>query len=118
MRKKAPEELEQRLAVDTIYRTLWMLQELGLVTTLGPERGGVPFDANLERHHHYACVRCGLVRDIESADLNAIRIPEAVKAPGSVADAHVEVRGACAQCLAGEPAGRAKRPSTREGSAR
>jgi Fur family peroxide stress response transcriptional regulator len=105
------------VSVDTIYRTLWMLQELGLVSTLGPDRGGVRFDANLERHHHYVCVRCGLVRDFESADLNAIRVPEAVKALGSVADAHVEVRGVCAACRAGEAAGRAPRPSTAKRSA-
>lgn len=88
------------VSVDTVYRTLWMLHDLGLVRTLGPERDGVRFDANLDQHHHYVCVRCGLVRDFESADLNALRVPEAVKELGSIADAHVEVRGVCAKCLA------------------
>jgi Fur family peroxide stress response transcriptional regulator len=87
------------VSVDTVYRTLWMLHDLGLVTTLGP-RAGVRFDANLEQHHHYVCVRCGLVRDFESADLNALRVPDAVKDLGSIADAHVEVRGVCTKCLA------------------
>lgn len=103
------------VSVDTVYRTLSMLQDLGLVTTLGPQRDGVRFDANLERHHHYVCVRCGLVRDFESADLNALRVPEAVKELGSVADAHVEVRGVCARCLArrgDEPSGTAITPPT------
>ena len=45
------------VSLDTVYRTLWMLHDLGLVTTLGPQRNGVRFDANLERHHHYVCVR-------------------------------------------------------------
>jgi Fur family peroxide stress response transcriptional regulator len=53
-----------------------------------------------EQHHHYVCVRCGLVRDFESADLNALRLPDVVKDLGSIADAHVEVRGVCAKCLA------------------
>lgn len=86
------------VSVDTVYRTLWMLHDLGLVTTLGPERNGVRFDANLDQHHHYVCRRCGLVRDFESADLNALRVPDAVKALGSIADAHVEVRGVCTSC--------------------
>jgi len=86
------------VSVDTIYRTLWMLHALGLVTTVGPERGGIRFDANLDQHHHYVCVRCGLVRDFESADLNALRVPDTVKALGSIAAAHVEVRGICARC--------------------
>lgn len=88
------------VSVDTVYRTLWMLHEMGLVTTLGPRRDGLRFDANLEQHHHYVCVRCGLVRDFESADLNALRLPDVVKDLGSIADAHVEVRGVCAKCLA------------------
>jgi Fur family peroxide stress response transcriptional regulator len=88
------------VSLDTVYRTLWMLHDLGLVATLGPERDGVRFDGNLDPHHHYVCVRCGLVRDFESADLNALRIPEAVKGLGSIADAHVEVRGVCTKCLA------------------
>ena len=102
------------VSVDTVYRTLWMLHDLGLVTTLGPQRDGVRFDANIEQHHHYVCVRCGLVRDFESADLNALRVPDAVKELGSIADAHVEVRGVCAKCLAeraDEPSGTASTPN-------
>lgn len=86
------------VSLDTVYRTLWMLNDLGLVTTLGPRRESVRFDANLERHHHYFCVRCGLARDFESAEFNALRIPEAAKQFGSVVTTHVEVRGVCARC--------------------
>ena len=63
------------VSLDTVYRTLWMLNDLGLVTTLGPRRESVRFDANLEHHHHYVCVRCGLARDFESAELDALRVP-------------------------------------------
>lgn len=100
------------VSVDTVYRTLWKLHGLGLVKTLGPQRDGVRFDANLDQHHHYACVRCGLVRDFESAELNALRVPEALEEFGSIVDAHVEVRGVCAKCLAQRP----ERPSGAEGS--
>ncbi len=83
---------------DTVYRTLWLLHDLGLARTIGPQRDGVRFDANLDPHHHYVCVRCGLVRDFESADLNALPLPDTVKQLGSVVDANVEVRGICANC--------------------
>lgn len=109
------------VSIDTVYRTLRMLHDLGLVKTLGPDRWGVRFDANLERHHHYVCVRCGLVRDFESADLNALRVPDAVKELGSIADAHVEVRGVCAGCLAqraDEPSGASGTSNTPQGAAR
>lgn len=86
------------VSLDTVYRTLWTLHDLGLVTTLGPQRDRVRFDANLERHHHYVCVRCGLVRDFESEALDGLRVPSAVTQLGSVLGAHVEVRGLCEGC--------------------
>ena len=98
------------VSVDTVYRTLWMLHDLGLVATIGPKRDGVRFDANLEQHHHYVCVSCGLVRDFESPALNALRVPDAVNVLGSVVDSHVEVRGVCAKCLAQQAKKRAQGP--------
>lgn len=86
------------VSLDTVYRTLWMLHDLGLVATLGPRRDGVRFDANLDRHHHYICVRCGLVRDFKSQEFNGLRVPDTVRQLGSVEDAHVEVHGLCARC--------------------
>ncbi|MDM7917456.1 MAG: Fur family transcriptional regulator, partial [Candidatus Eisenbacteria bacterium] len=86
------------VARDTVYRTLWTLQELGLVTTLGARRSTVRFDANLDLHHHYVCTQCGLTRDFESASFNALRIPASVRQLGSVAGTHVEVRGLCRAC--------------------
>lgn len=86
------------VSLDTVYRTLWKLHDLGLVTTLGPQGDGVRFDVNLDRHHHFVCVRCGLVRDFESEALDDLRVPEAVQRFGSVLLAQVEVRGICAPC--------------------
>ncbi len=86
------------VSLDTVYRTLWLLTDLGLLTTLGPRQDSVRFDANLEQHHHYLCVRCGLVRDFESTDLNKLPIPDSVNHFGQVVSAHLEVRGVCARC--------------------
>jgi len=88
------------LSHDTVYRTLWLLNDLGLVATLGPKRESVRFDANLVPHHHYICIRCGMTRDFESSELNALNIPASVSGFGSVAATHVEVRGICSRCLA------------------
>jgi Fur family peroxide stress response transcriptional regulator len=88
------------VSIDTVYRTLWMLHDLGLITTLGPRRDSVRFEANLEPHHHYVCVRCGLARDFESAELDALGLPDAVKRLGYVVGTHVEVRGVCSRCAA------------------
>jgi len=86
------------VSLDTVYRTLWLLADLGLVTTLGPRRESVRFDANLNHHHHYVCTNCGLARDFESAALKELHIPDTVRDLGSVVTTHVEVRGVCNRC--------------------
>jgi Fur family peroxide stress response transcriptional regulator len=86
------------VSLDTVYRTLWTLNDLGLITTLGPRRESVRFDANLAPHHHYVCVRCGLARDFVSAELDALNIPDPVKRLGSIVATRVEVRGVCGTC--------------------
>lgn len=93
------------VSVDTVYRTLWLLNELGLVDTLGPKRESVRFDPNVEPHHHYVCVRCGLTRDIAEGELVGLELPDSVKSLGSVVSRHVELRGVCRNC-AGEAAGK------------
>jgi Fur family peroxide stress response transcriptional regulator len=101
------------VSLDTVYRTLWRLHGLGLVTTLGPQGDAVRFDANLDPHHHYVCVRCGLVRDFTSAELNGLSLPDAVRQLGSIVDAHVEVRGLCAGCQRDRTSGKTRpRPRT------
>lgn len=89
------------VSLDTIYRTLWMLNDHGLITTLGPSRERTRFDANLTRHHHFVCTRCGLTRDFTSEELDHIELPSAATAFGRIEMTQVEVRGVCRACAAG-----------------
>lgn len=95
---KAVQRRLPTVSLDTIYRTLWLLHDLGLVSTLGPRRQSVRFDANVRNHHHYVCERCGLVRDFDSAELDQIAVPAAARAFGTIARAQVEIRGICEKC--------------------
>ncbi len=93
--------VRQRLAtvsLDTVYRTLWTLQDLGLVRTLGQAHERTRFDANLERHHHFVCVRCGMTRDFYRDDLDELHLQDSVKDVGTVESTHVEARGICFKC--------------------
>ncbi len=95
---RAVRERLPTVSLDTVYRTLWLLHDLGLVATLGPRSDGIRFDSNLDRHHHFVCVRCGLVSDFECAALDDLPIPDQVRALGGILEARVEVRGVCASC--------------------
>jgi Fur family peroxide stress response transcriptional regulator len=86
------------VSLDTVYRTLWLLNDLGLVVTLGSSRERTRFDANLNSHHHFVCGKCGFTRDFYSSDLDNITLPDSVDTYGKVEATHVEVRGICRGC--------------------
>jgi Fur family peroxide stress response transcriptional regulator len=90
------------ISQDTVYRTLWWLKDLGLITTLGPPRERTRFDANLNRHHHFVCVKCGLTQDFYSDKLDKLTLPESVQSIGHVETTQVEVKGICLKCAAKE----------------
>jgi Fur family peroxide stress response transcriptional regulator len=94
LRKQMP-----TLSLDTVYRTLWVLNDLGVITTLGSSRERARFEGNLEHHHHFICTRCGLTSDFYSDELNALRVPDSLTEIGDVEQTHVEVRGTCKKCL-------------------
>lgn len=89
------------ISLDTVYRTLWLLEDLGVISALGPRRERVRFDANLESHHHFVCDNCGLVRDFDSAELDALAAPSDVRGLASVSRVCVEIRGLCERCAHG-----------------
>ena len=86
------------ISLDTVYRTLWLLLDLRLVTTLGASRERVRFDANLRPHHHFVCMKCGMTQDFYSEKFDRLRTPNSVRALGSVETTQVELRGVCLQC--------------------
>jgi len=99
VRKRIP-----TVSLDTVYRTLGWLKELGLITTLGPPRERTRFDANLSHHHHFVCVQCGLTRDFYSDKFDKLTLPESVQSIGYVETTQVEVKGVCLKCAAkGKP---------------
>lgn len=88
------------VSLDTVYRTLWTLTDVGLLGTLGPRRDRARFDANLAPHHHFVCVQCGSAQDFESKDLDGVCVPPGLDRFGKVLGTHVEVRGVCSSCAA------------------
>ena len=95
------------ISLDTVYRTLWLFLDLGLIATLGLAHHRTRFDANLTSHHHFVCTKCGLIRDFSSRQFDQLNIPPSAKTFGPVESTHVEVLGVCRQC-----AGKKLKPKT------
>lgn len=102
------------VSLDTVYRTLKFLEEMGLVQRLSKLHGSARFDANLRPHHHFVCTRCGKVWDFYSEALDPLRGPTEVGELGSVASFHAELHGVCTACQAAKANVRKQRRKPRE----
>ncbi len=86
------------ISLDTVYRTLATLVARGLVARVATTEGAARYDAATSPHHHYVCTRCGSMRDVVDAALDAVAVPDGVRALGSVETVEVRMRGVCAAC--------------------
>ena len=80
----------------TVYRTLDLLSDLGLVRRL--DLGDGPrYELAEDHHHHLICEDCGSVAEFEQCPLDLRRLPEI--GGGFEVRAHsLEVYGRCSSC--------------------
>src|SRR4051794_24889151 len=60
-------EVSERLpnvSLPTVYATLDLFEELGIVRRAAVREGAVLYDPRAEQHHHLVCRRCGRVEDL------------------------------------------------------
>lgn len=93
------------VSLDTVYRTLWLFADLGLIATLGPPRDRMRFDANVKPHHHFMCSKCGLTRDFYCEEFDRLRVPDAVRNFGGIEKIQVEITGVCQRCASRDKPG-------------
>jgi len=86
------------ISLDTVYRNLKLLAAHGLLAVVGTSGEHLRFDANRGPHHHFACVKCGMIRDFTSEVLAALPLPQEVRHLGVPLSQHLEVKGICAAC--------------------
>ncbi len=86
------------ISLDTVYRTLRMMEENGVITRVGPIKDRARFDANTDPHHHFVCTRCGLIGDFRHDFVGPFKPPVEVAEVGTFDDVRVELRGVCHAC--------------------
>src|SRR4051795_4223351 len=62
----AVEERLPNVSLPTVYSTLELLGQLGLVRRVGPAGGRVLFDPRMDEHQHAVCSVCGRVEDLDT----------------------------------------------------
>lgn len=88
------------LSIDTVYRTLSTLAEIGLIEKIQGLDNHTIFDTNLTKHHHFVCTKCKRIDDFQLNNLDNITLPtELVNSLGIVQTTRIELRGVCKNCL-------------------
>ncbi len=86
------------ISLDTVYRNLKLLAGHGLISIVGMSQDSVRFDGNVSPHHHFTCIKCGMIRDFVSEHDSRLEIPDGARAYGTPLSLHLEVKGICAAC--------------------
>jgi Fe2+ or Zn2+ uptake regulation protein len=86
------------VSLPTVYATLDLLEEIGLVRRVSVAGGSTLYDGRTDRHHHVVCRRCGAIADVD-APVDAGELLAAAAASGFAAEgAEVVVSGLCSDC--------------------
>ena len=96
------------ISLDTVYRVLYRLEDEGLISCVQVSSGRLRFDANSDRHHHFVCSACGMIRDFSSDGVDRLRVPDEVQSWGEIEGRHLQIRGVCRQCLRNRRSRKAK----------
>lgn len=87
-----------KISLGTVYRNLELLARTGVIRKLEFAGAEARFDANVTRHDHLRCVRCGRVDDIHGPPLDLSGGNANDWCDYHVLGHRVEVFGICPQC--------------------
>ncbi len=92
-----------RIGLPTVYRNLEELAAGGVISTvIHPNRQlYYHFCPNRNHHHHFICVACRKVEDVEFCGLHNIEREVGERIGGTVLSHVVQVNGLCRDCSSG-----------------
>jgi Fur family peroxide stress response transcriptional regulator len=95
-------EPEAKLSRATVYNTLEVLEQAGLVVRIVGDDGQTYYDPRVDPHHHAQCTACGALFDLELVgDAAPSALADAAHSAldgFAVASVSLWLRGVCAAC--------------------
>ena len=83
----------------TVYRTVKLLLEEGVVCKLSMMDGSHVYSVSRAgHHHHYVCVKCGAVKEFKAAAVEQLLWSLGADVPGHVVDHRIELYVSCDYC--------------------
>jgi Fur family ferric uptake transcriptional regulator/Fur family peroxide stress response transcriptional regulator len=87
------------LSKTTVYNTLRLFAEQGVVNMLTIDEKNVCFDANVSPHAHFLCKKCGKIHDVEIKEATGKPDFTGTAAGHEVTEIHYYYKGICVNCL-------------------
>ena len=84
------------LSKTTVYNSLKIFKEHGIIQTLTISNSEIRYDFNCTIHHHFLCKKCGKIIDI---DRTCPHIEKIRKEGYQIDEAHGYFKGICKECL-------------------
>jgi Fur family ferric uptake transcriptional regulator len=93
-------ELDPRVSVATVYRTMKLLAESGLANAQNFGDGQTRYEPTIgrEHHDHLICTRCGTIIEFENDRIEAMQEAVARKHGFRVTSHKMELYGLCRAC--------------------
>ena len=90
----------------TVYRTIKLLLEAGVVCKLTTMDGSHLYSVSRvgHHHHHYVCVKCGAVEEFRATAIERLLRSIGADLPGEIIAHRIELYVVCNRCPVGEEA--------------
>ena len=86
------------LSLSTVYKTLQVLKELGMLQELSSSLSQTRFDPNVKLHINLVCIQCGTIEDFDDPVGKELIRRLTNSAEFTVTEHHLDVYGVCRKC--------------------
>ena len=91
-------KMHPTVSLATIYTTIKILKETGLILELNLPQGQTRFDPNTEPHAHLLCLRCGGISDWIDPIMPKLIAKVSADANFTVIGSSLDLKGICESC--------------------
>ena len=106
-------ESDPKISLATVYRTLAVLKEMGMVKDHALGESHAHFEAAPETpHYHFTCQKCGRVVEFDAPQVKQVVHTLSRREGLQVTDVHLFLSGYCAKCRPGGTHATPKRTKT------
>ena len=94
------QQLPPKLGRATVYRTLKILVEAGVLCRVLLEEGDLHYQlSHTGHHHHLLCVHCGSSQDLMGCDIEDVLVSTSARHGFELSGHWLEVYGRCRECV-------------------